>query len=175
MVASVKLQKTLVYFFVSVLLLGVFFPALIRNVFIFLLLASIAGYLSFIKSKLFYDSEFFRAGVGFFTLAFVYLVFSLLFPGWQEGYFVNRDFIARQSYFVVFMPMFMIVGYVLFNTYNFKKGRFYLILLLLILFLDYLLAYFFGNQEFFDNNGYTFYFLFRKVSCVVFCMYMLFL
>ena len=141
-----------------------FVPLLIRMLPVFAIVVLIGTCLSWSKFKDISNtcsSEriIYIALACFSIIGIFYFVTSFLSWGQVDNYFYENDFIIRQSYFVFLFPLFILAGMTVFSVIN-KCRNFFLKYsfgcLLIILLLDVISAFYFGNSLFKDYNGYTY-------------------
>ncbi|WP_299773697.1 hypothetical protein [uncultured Pseudoteredinibacter sp.] len=142
------------------LVFSMFFPQFMRGMSVFASVSLLAIYVSIIQIV-----KYGLSGIlGYFLfsmLGLVYVLFSLAFGGWTEGYLFNERYIFRQGYFVLLFPVYLLVGVAAYRCYlatpSIALAKAFLIGLFVFLCLDVVLAALFGDVVFRENNGYTFY------------------
>lgn len=146
-----------------ILAASVFIPSLVRSFPTFLVIVLLGSSLFFSKLNKLKSNEthaIFASMALFFFIGLIYIIASSIANGWTDDYFHSTKFIIRQSYFVFLFPIFIIVGMAVSSSLGdklkllLKKHAAYLFLIVLTL--DFVLAFLFGEPTFRENNGYTY-------------------
>lgn len=159
------------------LMFAVAYPILFRKTILFLLYSLFASYLAigYLKQNYVFNVCFIKKNIWFFLFIFIcilYLIPSFLFSGWSNDYFYNSSFILRHAYFIIFFPVYIAFGMAIYHNLSSDVNSFLLrrslSCLCLILTIDIITAILFGNTEFREWNGYTF-FLEKAIIWYIVC------
>jgi hypothetical protein len=148
--------------FLLLCFLFVVFPFLAKNIIIFVIFSFVSLCLAIFAIKEMRHSIDGFSFISLFCLAgLIYIFMSILFGNWTEGYDFSERYIFRHSYFIFFMPLFilsaMVVYWMFFDGIGSLIKVYGHLLLMGILFFDIATAFVFGSREFIFHNEYTYF------------------
>lgn len=140
------------------------FPEIIRSMPLFIVYSIVAVYVVFLQIQRGMNKVSAVKELSWFYLfiavSFLYFLSSMLFGSWLDTYFYNKAFIPRQSYFIFFLPIFIICGIgVYFNIH--QELNAFLIkkpvrIIVVILTFDFFSAFMFGDMGFREVNDFAY-------------------